>query len=110
VGEGKFRVTRAPGVKRVRYWHPDREFKWTPDAWQFVTRLSEQPIDSTDRGVSFSDSSPSSTSSGVATTAAAAAGIAAAGGAFDGGGASSSWDDARSGSDSETSTAAATSY
>jgi uncharacterized membrane protein YgcG len=110
VGEGKFRVGRGSNDPRVRYWHPDREFKWTaPAMWKFVTRVSERPIDSTDSGVSFSDSS-SSSSSGVATTAAAAAGIAAAGGAFDGGGASNSWDGARSGSEGGASTAGATSY
>jgi uncharacterized membrane protein YgcG len=114
VGQGKFRVARAANDPRVRYWHPDREFKWAgPGLWKFVTRVSEQPIDSSDRGTSFSDSSSSSSSSSGATrTAAAAAGIAAAGGAFDGGGASNTWDDSRSGSNGETSTATAgaTSY
>ena len=111
VGNGKFRVSRVASVKRVRYWHPDREFKWTPDAWKFVTRLSEDPIDSTDRGTSFSDSgSSSSSTSTAAATAAAAAGVAAAGGTFDGGGASAAWDGSRSDSDGGTSTAGATSY
>lgn len=89
VGEGKFRVARHQD--RVRYWHPDREFKWTPPGmWKFTTRVFDQSVD-TDRGtVSFSDSS--SSSSRTATTAAAAAGIVAAGGTFDGGGASASWD------------------
>ena len=111
VGEGKFRVTRVASAKHVRYWHPDREFKWTPDAWKFVTRVSEDPIDSTDRGTSFSDSGTSSSStSTAAAAAAAAAGVAAAGGTFDGGGASAAWDGGRSGSEGGTSTAGATSY
>ena len=111
VGNGKFRVSRMAAVKRVRYWHPDREFKWTPDAWKFVTRVSEDPIDSTDRGTSFSDSgSSSSSATRTAATAAAAAGVVAAGGSFDGGGASAAWDGSRSDSERGTSTAGATSY
>ena len=111
VGDGKFRVSRVATVKRVRYWHPDREFKWTPDAWKFVTRVFEQPVESSDSGLRFGDSSPSS-SSDTARTAAAAAGIAAAGGAFDGGGASATWSDGgRGDGDSGSSgTAGATSY
>lgn len=108
VGEGKFRVGRHQN--RVRYWHPDRELKWTPPGmWKFVTRVAEQPFESSrDSGTSFSDSSSSRT----ATTAAAAAGIAAAGGTFDGGGASAGWDDKSGGGDSssDTSAAGATSY
>ena len=119
VGEGKFRVGRVPTDQRVRYWHPDREFKWTaPGLWKFVTRVSDEPIESTDRGTSFSDSSSSSSSTRTAATAAAAAGVVAAGGTFDGGGASAAWDEGRSGSDgggdsgsdTSTGTAAATSY
>ena len=89
VGEGKFRVAR--NQDRVRYWHPDREFKWTPPgAWKFTTRVFDQPVE-TDHGmVTFSDSS--SSSSRTAATAATAAGLVAAGGTFDGGGASAGWD------------------
>jgi hypothetical protein len=110
VDEGKFRVSRAED--RVRYWRPDREFKWTPPGlWKFVTRVADEPMVSTDRGLSFSDSPSSSPASTAAATAAAVAGIAAAGGTFDGGGASAAWD-GRSGSspDSEGATAGATSY
>jgi len=99
VGEGKFRVGRVGD--RVRYWHPDRELKWTPPGmWKFVTRVAEQPMESDRGSMSFGDSSSSSSTSRAATTAAAATGIAAAGGAFDGGGASTSWDGQRGGSDS----------
>jgi hypothetical protein len=89
VGKGKITVNTRDAVPRVRYWHPDREFKWTPSGWKFQSRVADRSIDSDDRGTSYSSSSsPSST----ATTAAAAAGIVAAGGTFDGGGASGGWD------------------
>ena len=89
VGDGKFTVdTRVKGQPKVRYWHPDREFKWTPLLWKFTTRLTEDTFDSSDRGTSWSSDS---TSSSTAATVAGAAGIAAAGGAFDGGGASHAW-------------------
>ena len=94
VGKGKFTVnTRIKGQPKVRYWHPDREFKWTPLLWKFQTRMAEDAIDSSDRGTTWS-SSDSSSSSTTARTAAATAGIVAAGGAFDGGGASQAWSDA----------------
>jgi hypothetical protein len=112
VGKGKFTAdTRVKEQPRVRYWHPDREFKWTPNSWKFVTRMAEQPMDSSDRGTSFSSDSPSSSSS-VATGAAAAAGIAAAGGAFDGGGASHAFADGGRGGDggSDSASASSTSY
>ena len=91
VGKGKFTVTTSkPEEPRVRYWHPQREFKWTPGAWRFKTPMADQPIVSSERGSSFSSDSASSSSR----TAAAAAGFAAAGGTFDGGGASQAWSDA----------------
>jgi glycosyltransferase involved in cell wall biosynthesis len=93
LGPGKLTV----GVRdaAVRYWHPEREFKWSRlKGWRVITALSNRPIESSDRGTSFS--SDSSTSSSTATSAAAAAAGAAvvtgAGGSFDGGGSSSSWD------------------
>jgi hypothetical protein len=89
VGRGKFRVGR--NEDRVRYWSPDREFKWTPPGtWKFVTPIAQDAVDTDHSGMSFGDSSPST--SGTAAAAAAAAGIVAAGGAFDGGGAATSWD------------------
>lgn len=89
---GKFTVNVRDAA--VRYWHPEREFKWSrAKGWRVITRLSDQAIDSTDRGFeSARDTSSSSPSaSTVATTAAV---IAAAGGTFAGGGASAKWDDA----------------
>jgi hypothetical protein len=93
LGAGKLTVRVRDAA--VRYWHPEREFKWSrAKGWRVITSLSDRPIESSDRGTSFS--SDSSSSSSTATTAAAAAAGAAvvtgAGGSFDGGGASSSWD------------------
>ena len=87
VGKGKFTLsTRDKTRSRVRYWHPDREFKWTPQMWKFKTPIADRPFDSSDRGTSFSSDSSSSSS-----RVASAAPFVAAGGAFDGGGASQSW-------------------
>jgi uncharacterized membrane protein YgcG len=106
VGNGKFRVGR--NEDRVRYWSPDREFKWTPPGnWKFVTPIAQDPVDTDSGGLGFSDTS--SSSSRTATVAAAAAGLVAAGGTFDGGGASASWD-GKSGRESDSSTAGATTY
>lgn len=92
IGPGKLTVNLRDAA--VRYWHPQREFKWSRlKGWRVLTALADQPIDSTDRGMSFSsDSSPSTTT--TAAGAAAAAAVVGAGGTFDGGGSSSSWDDA----------------
>ncbi len=94
VGKGKVTVsTRDVNNQRVRYWHPDREFKWKRrgGVWSFVSRMADREIESSDRS-SFSNDSSSRYDSGSARTAAAASGIAAAGGSFDGGGSSASWD------------------
>ena len=89
VGKGKFTVsTDNPKAPRVRYWHPDREFKWTPGYWRFKTTVADRPFETSDRGTSFSSDSSSSS---LSSRAASAAPFAAAGGTFDGGGASSSW-------------------
>jgi hypothetical protein len=105
VGPGKFTVDlKNPGDPAVRYWHPEREFKWTRrSGWRFKTPVAERPFDSSDRGTSWSDTS-SSSSDGLRTSA-AAAGVAGLGGTFDGGGASAAWeggpaDAAPAGSDS----------
>ena len=91
VDKGKFTVN--PAKAAVRYWHPEREFKWKNGVWTFQTRVSDRSIDSSDTGTSYSSGSSSSSSpSSTATAAAAGAGIAAAGGTFDGGGASAGWD------------------
>jgi len=82
-GKGKFTVsTNNPKLPRVRYWHPDREFKWTPTTWRFKTPVAEQSYSSSDR--SFSSDSSSSRAASVAP-------FVAGGGTFDGGGASQSW-------------------
>ena len=97
VGAGKLTVNLKDLA--VRYWHPQREFKWSKaKGWRVLNALSDRGIDSTDHGTSFSnDSSSSSTAAGAAAVAGAAV-VAGAGGAFDGGGSSSSWDDSSSGS------------
>ena len=89
LGAGKFTVRQKPGrAATVKYWHPEREFEWEPPAaWKFKTALADEPVSSSDRGTTWSDSS--SSSDRAATAAAAFAG---AGGTFDGGGASAGWD------------------
>jgi uncharacterized membrane protein YgcG len=100
LGKGKFTVNTRDAVPRVRYWHPDREFKWSPvKGWSFVTRMADEPFSSSDSSSRSSDSSSSSSDSsrtvaGVAAGTAAGVAIAGAGGAFDGGGASQGWDGA----------------
>ena len=89
MGAGKFTVNLKDAA--VRYWHPEREFKWSRlKGWRVLSALSDHSIDSTDRGTSFSSDSSSTTSMG--TGAAAAAVVAGAGGTFDGGGSSAAWD------------------
>lgn len=94
-GKGKFTVNVKGPQPRVRYWHPEREFKWTPTGWKMDTRLADQSLESSDRSSSDSSSSSSSSSSisRGAAAGAAAGGIIAAGGTFDGGGASAAWDE-----------------
>jgi len=113
VGKGKLTVnTKDVASPRVRYWHPDREFKWKRGQWTFLSRMADREIETGDRSSFSSDSSSSSSSSGsdFARGAAVAGGIAAAGGTFDGGGASAAWDGASAeggGGDSGGSTATA---
>ena len=103
IGRGKLTAALDQQTNpRVRYWHPEREFKWSrKGGWQFTTPLADESIDSDERGSRFSSASSSSSSSssgygGVAAAAGATAGAAAlvsgAGGAFAGGGASGDWD------------------
>ncbi|MFN0160511.1 MAG: hypothetical protein ACKVQQ_04725 [Burkholderiales bacterium] len=95
IGQGKFTVDIGQR-HRVRYWHPEREFKWNDRGeWEFMTRVAERPIETDDRGTRFSSDNSSSGSSTVTRSAAAAgtAAIVAGGaGAFAGGGASDGWD------------------
>jgi hypothetical protein len=95
MGAGKFTVDLGnPADPAVRYWHPEREFKWSRrGGWRFKTPVAEKPFDSSDRGTSWSDTSSSSDTSRTVATAAAVAGL---GGTFDGGGASAGWDGAAS--------------
>jgi uncharacterized membrane protein YgcG len=88
VGKGKLTASTRMAQPRVRYWHPDREFKWTPATWVFKTPVADRPFESSDRSSFSSDSSSSSSTS---SRVASAAPFVAAGGAFDGGGASQSW-------------------
>jgi len=44
VGKGKFTVNIRGPEPRVRYWHPKREFKWTPNSWKMNTGMAEQPL------------------------------------------------------------------
>ncbi len=108
VGQGKITVTLQDRARpRVRYWHPEREFKWQERVWIFQTRMSESSFESS----SESSSTSTGSSSSAATAVAATAGIVAAGGAFDGGGASQSWtavgdDDSSSSTSSDLATTA----
>lgn len=94
-GKGKITVDiRKPPQPRVRYWHPDREFKWSRAGWIFKTPVADEPFESSSSSSSFSSSSSDSSRS------AAAAGIAGLGGTFDGGGASAGWDESTQGGSS----------
>ena len=47
VGAGKFTVDiRDAAHPRVRYWHPEREFKWKRERWTFQSRIAEHPLES----------------------------------------------------------------
>lgn len=92
LGDGKLTVNlKDPRDPAVRYWHPEREFKWTRrGGWRFKTPIAERPIATSDRGTRWSDDS-SSSSDGFGRSA-TAAGFAGLGGTFDGGGASAGWE------------------
>jgi len=95
MGSGKFTVNVKDSA--VRYWHPQREFKWSKaKGWRVLNALADRAIDSNDRGSSFASDSASSSSS--SSSRAATAAMAGAGGTFDGGGSSASWDDGASSS------------
>ena len=90
VGKGKITVdlSNRP-APRVRYWHPDREFKWSLKGWVFKTPIADEPFSSSSSETSSSSFTSSSSADSRLATAAAFAG---AGGTFDGGGAAGSWD------------------
>lgn len=94
LGRGKLTVELpTSGEARVRYWHPEREFKWTQKGgWRFTTRIADQSFESDDSGTRWSSDRSSSTTSSTSSGAVAVAGMVAAGGAFAGAGASGDWD------------------
>jgi hypothetical protein len=56
VGKGKLTVDMQGPEPKVKYWHPEREFKWTPSSWNLKSGLAEQSLASRPRGaVSSSD-------------------------------------------------------
>lgn len=89
-GKGKITIdlSNRP-APRVRYWHPEREFKWSLKGWVFKTAVADEPF--TSSSSDYSSSSFTSSSSSDSRPAAAAA-LMGAGGAFDGGGAAGGWD------------------
>jgi uncharacterized membrane protein YgcG len=89
VGQGKLTVDLANRQDpRVRYWHPEREFKWSRKGWVFKTPVADAPFESSSSspGLVSSDYSSSSSSSREGA-------FAGQGGTFDGGGASAGWDE-----------------
>jgi len=92
IGRGKLTVViDVPTNPRVRYWHPEREFKWSrKDGWQFKTHLSEDSMGS-NGALDFSADMPSGGGNGFSGPAAP---VSLEGGTFAGGGASGDWDSA----------------
>lgn len=84
VGKGKLTVDiRDVANPRVRYWHPQREFKWSKKGWIFKTPVTDEPFSSTDM--------TSTTSSGSSSEATPI--FSGGGGRAGGAGASGGWDD-----------------
>ena len=117
VGRGKLTtVLDEQHNPRVRYWHPEREFKWSrKGGWKFTTPMADKEIDSDNSGSRFSSDTCRSSSTGSYVAGAAAAGAAAAmvsgaGGAFAGGGASGDWDGAAAAGSEGDSGGGATAY
>lgn len=93
VGKGKLTVDlRNRPSPRVRYWHPEREFKWSLKEWVFKTPIADEPFSS-----SRSESNSSSFTSSSDSRSTTAAALVGAGGTFDGGGAAGGWDAPSSG-------------
>jgi len=92
VGKGKFTVNVKDAVPRVRYWHPEREFKWSEKkGWVFTTAMAAAPFAaSSDNDRSRGSDSTDWTSRDRGDSREAFAG---GGGTFDGGGASGGWDE-----------------
>jgi uncharacterized membrane protein YgcG len=64
VGGGKLTADLNQGTNvRVRYWHPEREFKWSrKGGWQFKTPVAEQAFDTSPSGSSYASGFDSSSS------------------------------------------------
>ncbi|APV51730.1 hypothetical protein BWI17_19795 [Betaproteobacteria bacterium GR16-43] len=87
--KGVSRVVQDP-TPRVSYWHPDREFKWSPrDGWRFRTAMAEDAFPQRD-----TDTHVYSPGNTVSASSESARPFEGGGGSFDGGGASGGWDDA----------------
>ena len=110
VGKGKLTVDVQGPEPKVKYWHPEREFKWTPSSWNLKSGLAEQSLRSRPRGtIGSSDHDSdydhdtdwsSSTSRTVAGAAAAGAGAAAAASAMGAGDSAPDFSGVESGSSS----------
>lgn len=88
VGRGKLTAVLGDANPRVRYWHPEREFKWSRrKGWVFTLPA----LDSRSDGDSSSSSGSSSSFSSSSDSSPRA--LNGGGGTFDGGGASGGWDD-----------------
>ncbi len=88
VGRGKFTAILGQADPRVRYWHPEREFKWSRrKGWVFTLPA----LDSRSEGDTSSTSGTSSSFSSSSDSSPHA--LSGGGGTFDGGGASGGWDD-----------------
>ena len=69
VGKGKFTVNVEGPEPRVRYWHPEREFKWTPT--QLEDEVRRWPTSRSSRATARSSYDDSSSSSSTSSTRAA---------------------------------------
>ena len=108
IGPGKLTANLRDAA--VRYWHPEREFKWSrAKGWRVISALSDREIESSDRGTSFSSSSDGPSATSTAAAVAAGSAVAGAGGAFDGGGSSQSWGEATASADASGDSASDTS-
>jgi hypothetical protein len=112
VGKGKLTVDTQEEEPKVKYWHPEREFKWTPDNWNMKSGLAEQALRSRPRGtIGSSDYDDdhdttwsSSTTTRAAAGAAAGAGAAAAASSMGDGDSAPDFSSVDSGSSSTTTT------
>lgn len=50
VGKGKLTVDMQGLEPKVKYWHPERDFKWTPSSWNLKSGMAEQSLASRPRG------------------------------------------------------------